>query len=192
MRTSFVDDWKFLKSDAEGAEQPSFDDAGWRNLDLPHDWSIEGPFDEKNPAANRGAYLPGGIGWYRKSFSLSTRDRNNKIFIEFDGAYHNSDVWLTVTDKLHVAHWGTWGFRGARAMTGCWSITTLSRTKRTTNGSSVRMNRILLWTGPSWDATGPTAGGRARERWNSNGPAPFRPRIPRPLHLRWHGIHEAG
>src|ERR1017187_417131 len=63
-------DWRFLKSDASGAEQPGFEDANWRTLDVPHDWSIEGPFDSKNPAGGAGAFLPAGVGWYRKHFTL--------------------------------------------------------------------------------------------------------------------------
>ena len=66
--TSFDSDWRFLKGDAQGAERPDFDDAAWRRLDAPHDWSIEGPFDEKNPTGRDGGYLPSGVGWYRKHF----------------------------------------------------------------------------------------------------------------------------
>ena len=66
--------WRFLKSDAVAAETPQFNDAGWRAVTLPHDWAIEGPFDEKNPAGQAGAYLPGGVGWYRKHFALSAAD----------------------------------------------------------------------------------------------------------------------
>ena len=43
--SSFDNDWLFLKGDATGAEHPEFDDKAWRKLDVPHDWSIEGPFD---------------------------------------------------------------------------------------------------------------------------------------------------
>src|SRR5208283_2312504 len=54
--------WRFVQSDATGAEQPAFDDSGWRTLDVPHDWGIEGPFDPKNPAKGEGAFLPTGVG----------------------------------------------------------------------------------------------------------------------------------
>jgi beta-galactosidase len=62
----FDADWLFLKSDASGAEQPAFADSAWRKLNLPHDWSIEGPFAQSNPSTGLGAWLPGGIGWYRR------------------------------------------------------------------------------------------------------------------------------
>ncbi len=92
--TSFDNDWLFLKSDAAGAEKPSFDDALWRRLDVPHDWSIEGPFAENNPTGKGGGFLPAGIGWYRKHFKLPASYANQKVFIEFEGVMANSDVWI--------------------------------------------------------------------------------------------------
>jgi beta-galactosidase len=93
-RTSFDLGWKFLKGDSQGAEQPDFPDLSWTNLDLPHDWSIEGPFDEKEPASSCGGYLPTGIGWYRKHFRLPASDAGSQLTIEFDGVYENSEVWI--------------------------------------------------------------------------------------------------
>lgn len=61
---------------------------------MPHDWSIEGPFDEKNPAGGAGGFLPTGIGWYRKHFTLPVRYAGKRVFIEFDGVMANSDVWI--------------------------------------------------------------------------------------------------
>src|ERR1022692_1774044 len=87
-------DWRFLKSDASGAEQPGFEDANWRTLDVPHDWSIEGPFDSKNPAGGAGAFLPAGVGWYRKHFTLPASYARRRVFIEFDGVMANSEVWI--------------------------------------------------------------------------------------------------
>src|SRR5713226_4370509 len=67
-RQSFNEGWRFYRGEAEGAEQPQFDDSKWRALRLPHDWAIEGPFDRKiNP--HTGALPAFGTGWYRKSFS---------------------------------------------------------------------------------------------------------------------------
>jgi beta-galactosidase len=63
-------------------------------VDLPHDWSIEGPFDEKEPSSFCGAYLPTGIGWYRKRFHLPNTYRDKKLTIEFDGVYQLSEVWI--------------------------------------------------------------------------------------------------
>ncbi len=80
---AFDSDWCFLKADATGAEQNQFADSAWRKLDLPHDWSIEGPFAETNPASGAGAFLPSGVGWYRKHFSppknLSDRQRVHPV-----------------------------------------------------------------------------------------------------------------
>jgi beta-galactosidase len=92
--TSFDRDWRFLKADAPGAEKPAFDDANWRTLSVPHDWSIEGPFDQKNPAGGAGAFLPAGVGWYRKRFTLPTDYSTRRVFIEFDGVMANSEVWI--------------------------------------------------------------------------------------------------
>jgi len=92
--TSFDRDWRFFKGDAAGAESPTFADASWRKLDVPHDWSIEGPFDEKNPTRGAGAFLPAGVGWYRKQFTLPAGDAKRRVFVEFDGVMANSDVWI--------------------------------------------------------------------------------------------------
>ncbi len=86
--------WRFSKSDTPGAEKTDFDDSKWRILNLPHDWSIEGEFKEDAQTKGAGGYLPTGVGWYRRHFSLSTRRRGEIYGIEFDGVYMNSDVWL--------------------------------------------------------------------------------------------------
>jgi beta-galactosidase len=91
---NFDSDWRFLKGDAAGAENSSFDDSQWRNLNVPHDWSIEGPYDKTNPTSRGGGYLPAGIGWYRKKFTVSEAGSKQKVFIEFDGVMANSDVWI--------------------------------------------------------------------------------------------------
>ncbi len=69
-RISFHEGWKFFLGDVPNASSAHFQDAGWRSLQLPHDWSIEGSFSEKNPATVGGGGLPGGIGWYRKSIQV--------------------------------------------------------------------------------------------------------------------------
>lgn len=94
IRDSFDFGWKFFKGDAPGAEQPGFADAGWRTLDLPHDWSIEGPFTQDAAASGSGGYAPTGIGWYRKRFHLPAAYSGRKIRIGFDGVYQNSEVWI--------------------------------------------------------------------------------------------------
>ncbi|MBN1604644.1 MAG: DUF4982 domain-containing protein [Chitinispirillaceae bacterium] len=162
--TDFYKDWKFIKQDVSNAQNPSLSDASWRQIDLPHDWSIEGKFSASEPTGSSFGYLPSGIGWYRKKFSLSGYDlTDKKVFIYFEGIYHQSkvyingkllgerfygyspvfydltphlaatgenvlavrvnntdpdsrwysgsgiyrDVWLIITDKLHVEHFGT-------------------------------------------------------------------------------------
>jgi beta-galactosidase len=91
---SFNTCWKFFLGDEPRAQNSTFDDAQWRSLQLPHDWSIEGRFDQKNPTTQAEGGLPAGIGWYRKSFTLPLSARNKNIFIDFDGVYHNSEVWV--------------------------------------------------------------------------------------------------
>ncbi len=91
---SFGKDWKFQLGDVPGAEAVDFGDESWRKLNVPHDWSIEGEFSEKNPATPGGGALPGGIGWYRKTFKVSTEDLKGSVFIDFDGVYQNSEVWI--------------------------------------------------------------------------------------------------
>jgi beta-galactosidase len=87
-------DWKFMQSDVKNAEQQNFDDRQWRTLNLPHDWSIEGEFNKNEPTKGSGGFLPAGIGWYRKHFSLSKIEQNQRLCIEFDGVYMNCDVWI--------------------------------------------------------------------------------------------------
>lgn len=98
---NFDANWLFLKADAPGAEQTSFTDSTWRKLDLPHDWSIEGPFAETNKTGGAGAFLPSGIGWYRKHFTLPKIFSNRLISVEFDGVMQNSDVWI---NGFHLGH----------------------------------------------------------------------------------------
>src|SRR6266702_2983547 len=86
--------WRFHLGDVAGAQETAFDDAAWRALDLPHDWSIEGEFSEQNPAGVGGGALPGGVGWYRKTFSVPAADSGRLVFVEFDGVYRNSEVWI--------------------------------------------------------------------------------------------------
>ena len=90
----FDPNWRFFRGDAQGAQDPDFDDPYWAILNLPHDWSIEGPFDQKNPAGGAGAFLPTGVGWYRKHFLLPGFHDGQRLFLEFDGVMGVSDVWV--------------------------------------------------------------------------------------------------
>lgn len=91
---SLDNDWKFSLGDHTNAEKPSFNDAAWRQLNVPHDWSIEGEYSPQNTTGRGGGYLPAGIGWYRKQLVIPVTEKNKKIFLEFDGVMANSDVWI--------------------------------------------------------------------------------------------------
>jgi len=93
-RLSMDPGWRFTLGDPAGAQQPAFDDRQWRRLDLPHDWSIEGTPRQDAPAGGRGGYFPTGTGWYRKAFRLPAGARGQMVWLEFDGVYMNSDVWI--------------------------------------------------------------------------------------------------
>lgn len=90
----FNKDWKFKPGDDTSWSKTETDDSGWRILNLPHDWSIEGEFSEDNLTQTDGGALPAGIGWYRKIFSLPESSKNKKVFIDFDGVYRNSEVYI--------------------------------------------------------------------------------------------------
>lgn len=94
-------DWRFHLGDIPEAANAVFDDADWRSLAVPHDWSIEGPFAENHATGGAGGFLPSGIGWYRKSFSLPSTAADHRVFVEFDGVMENSDVWI---NGVHLGH----------------------------------------------------------------------------------------
>jgi len=80
--------------DDSTASKTTYNDNAWRQLNLPHDWSIEGEFKKDAPTTGQGGYLPTGIGWYRKQFTLPASVRGKQIRIQFDGVYMNSEVWI--------------------------------------------------------------------------------------------------
>jgi beta-galactosidase len=92
IKIDFNDSWKFHKGDVTNGQDVKLDHKSWRAVELPHDWSIEGPFSQQ--WASGTGYLPGGIGWYRKTFTCPQQIQSKKIFIYFDGVYNNSEVWL--------------------------------------------------------------------------------------------------
>jgi beta-galactosidase len=155
--------WRFIVGDPQGAEAPDFHAGDWRTVDLPHDWSIEGRIDAKNPMGGGGGFFPAGIGWYRRTFTAPAAWNGKRVSVEFEGIYMNATVyinghelgmhpygyttfshdltphlnfgganliavrvdqsrhpntrwyagsgiyrhvWLTVTEPVHVAHWG--------------------------------------------------------------------------------------
>ena len=105
-RQCFDSGWLFTLGDDPQMAIADYDDSGWRPLSLPHDWAIEGDFSVSNPSGASGGALPGGIGWYRKHFrleelsrkELSSKEMSSKegtrYFIEFDGVYMNSTVYV--------------------------------------------------------------------------------------------------
>jgi beta-galactosidase len=112
-RESFNDGWKFIRyfnasneavttdKEPDGLQLPAANEDGWRNVDLPHDWAIEGPFSDT--LENSTGLLPWkGIGWYRKHFTLKDSDKDKRIYIDFDGAMANAKVWL---NGKYVGEW---------------------------------------------------------------------------------------
>jgi beta-galactosidase len=108
---NFNEDWRFARygempdgselAEPGGLEKTAFDDSAWRMLNVPHDWGIEGPFREELP--NQTGKLPwAGIGWYRKSFQSPESDTGRKVFIDFDGAMSDTQVWL---NGEYVGEW---------------------------------------------------------------------------------------
>lgn len=96
-RLSFNDGWLFSLADDSLAARPEFVDSGWKKLNLPHDWAIEGDFSQDNPSGTGGGALPGGVGWYRKTFVAENKDKGKHFRIEFDGVYMNSEVFINGT-----------------------------------------------------------------------------------------------
>ncbi|MFR9554272.1 MAG: glycoside hydrolase family 2 TIM barrel-domain containing protein [Rikenellaceae bacterium] len=90
----FNDNWRFTQNDAPEQREFEFDDSSWRELTLPHDWSIEGEYTPDILSGRFNGYFPEGLGWYRKSFSVSAEEKNKQFVIEFEGVFMNSQVWI--------------------------------------------------------------------------------------------------
>jgi beta-galactosidase/beta-glucuronidase len=86
------ENWKFQRGDFKNAASSDFDDSKWRTLDLPHDWSVEGPLSQSLASAT--GYLPGGIAWYRKTIDIPSSQKDNKTYIYFEGVYRNGEVFV--------------------------------------------------------------------------------------------------
>ncbi|MBR6194766.1 MAG: DUF4982 domain-containing protein [Prevotella sp.] len=94
-RKCFDKDWRFVLADTATMAAVDYNDAHWRRLDVPHDWAIEGDFSASNPSGAGGGALPGGVGWYRKHFEVKSEEvKSEKVFLEFDGVYMNSTVYV--------------------------------------------------------------------------------------------------
>lgn len=96
-RLQFNDNWRFQRETErrmEGVTNPNFDDSSWRRLSVPHDWSIELDFNPDSLATHEGGFLDGGVGWYRKTFTIPSTLKGKRISIDFDGVYVNSTTYL--------------------------------------------------------------------------------------------------
>jgi beta-galactosidase len=93
-KLDFDKSWRFNLGAVDNGENAKLNDSKWRTLNLPHDWSIEGQFSKDNPATPEGGALPGGIGWYRKTFTVPAASKGKLVYIDFDGVYQKSDVWI--------------------------------------------------------------------------------------------------
>ena len=92
VREDFDFDWHFHLGDITNSGEPPFDVAGWRSLNVPHDYSVEGNFSQTNFSCT--GYLPGGIAWYQKSFVIPADWEDKLVSVQFDGVSENSQVWL--------------------------------------------------------------------------------------------------
>lgn len=93
-KINFNKGWRFILADSAQMSLAMYDDSAWRMLNVPHDWAIEGDFSASAPSGNSGGALPGGVGWYRKSFEVAAADKGKLFYIDFDGVYMNAKVWI--------------------------------------------------------------------------------------------------
>lgn len=96
-REKINSNWEFRKF-SDASQEKGSADLMWEKVDLPHDWSIFGPFDQQNPSGRSGGYLPGGIGWYKKEIIVPASYKNHRMIIEFDGVYKDADIFIN--DRL--------------------------------------------------------------------------------------------
>jgi len=89
---NFNDNWKFYLGDASGAQTPAFDDSSWDQVNLPHDYSIDQKYNRSMDGES--GYLPGGTGWYRKSFTVDKSLEGKRISIDFGGVYMNATIYV--------------------------------------------------------------------------------------------------
>ena len=93
------DGWRFILQDVKEVRQPDHDDSRWKKIDLPHDWSIKGQLS--STLASCTGYLPGGVGWYRKTIEIPVDKQNEKVYLYFEGVYNRSDVYI---NGRHLGH----------------------------------------------------------------------------------------
>ncbi|GAB5552773.1 MAG: beta-galactosidase GalB [Saprospiraceae bacterium] len=93
-KSKFNANWVFYLGEVEQAINTDFDDADWANVNIPHDWSIEGEIKQDNPSGRQGGFYPGGVGYYRKTFPFENAWKDKQVSITFDGVMSNSEVWI--------------------------------------------------------------------------------------------------
>ncbi len=86
--------WKFNLGDNSSAYAQNFDDSGWENVNLPHDFSITQHFTNQQGAEGESGFLPGGTGWYRKHFILDESHIGKTFLLNFDGVYMHAYVYV--------------------------------------------------------------------------------------------------
>jgi beta-galactosidase len=128
---SLDQDWRFGRGDAVGAQRAGYADSQWSRVDVPHDWSIAGPFDPANLTGGAGAFLPAGVGWYRRVLPVGQVGAGQRVLVEFDGVMANSDVWI---NGHHLGHrpYGYVGF--------AYEVTDFLRTDAAPNVLAVRVD----------------------------------------------------
>lgn len=121
-KSSLDQGWRFHYGDTPAASSPDFDDSGWRLLNLPHDWSVEteaaaiadtshvGPFVKGAQAGPSSGFTVGGVGWYRRTFTLGAEDLEGRVMLYFEGAYNQTEVWLN-GERVYFNHYGYQSFR---------------------------------------------------------------------------------
>ncbi|MCD0466043.1 sugar-binding domain-containing protein [Flavobacterium sp. ENC] len=86
------DNWKFNLQDTPDAQKTTYDDTKWQSVNVPHDWSVKGQLSPT--LASCTGYLPGGIGWYRKSINIPQSKTGEKVYLYFEGVYNRSEVFI--------------------------------------------------------------------------------------------------
>ncbi|MBK1835286.1 glycoside hydrolase family 2 TIM barrel-domain containing protein [Roseibacillus ishigakijimensis] len=99
--------WRFFQGEVEGVIEESFDDSAWREVRVPHDWSIAGEFSESAPTGGAGGWLPSGVAWYRRTIALEPA---GATWLEFDGVMAHAEVWWN-GEKVGDRPYGYSGFR---------------------------------------------------------------------------------
>ncbi|WP_397445690.1 sugar-binding domain-containing protein [Polaribacter sp. R77954] len=110
IETNFNNNWRFILEDNVSFSNENFNDSSWKNLNVPHDWSFEKGVRKGGDQGQGGGYHDGGIGWYRKQFNIKKESLSKVTYINFDGVYMNSEVWVN-GNRLGKRPYGYISFR---------------------------------------------------------------------------------